>query len=68
MPGRYGPMLVAPLMPSVMGSMLEFRTVARAAAYRLYISGDTLVYRDLKEIRCGTRIWILRCCAWAGRA
>lgn len=50
MPGRHGPMLVAPLMPSVMGSMLAFRTAERAAPYRLYISGDTLVYGDLKKI------------------
>lgn len=50
MPGRHGPLAVASLMPSVMGSMLEFRMAARPVPYRLYISGDTLVYSDLKEI------------------
>ncbi|HXS98035.1 MAG TPA: MBL fold metallo-hydrolase [Candidatus Limnocylindrales bacterium] len=49
MPARHGPLLVSALaMPSVMGSMLEFRN--RAGEYRLYISGDTLVYNDIEEI------------------
>jgi L-ascorbate metabolism protein UlaG (beta-lactamase superfamily) len=50
LPGRHGPMLVTPAMPSVMGSMLEFRAQAAAAPYRIYVSGDTLVYSDLKQI------------------
>ncbi len=49
-PGRHGPALVSAAMPDVMGSMLEFRNERSGAAYRLYITGDTLVYRDLLEI------------------
>lgn len=49
MPGRHGPLLVSAMLPQVMGSMLEFSR-AGAPAYSMYISGDTLVYRDLFEI------------------
>jgi L-ascorbate metabolism protein UlaG (beta-lactamase superfamily) len=51
MPGTHGPMLVRTMLPSVMGSMLEFRHGGSAAPdFRLYISGDTLIFNDLKEI------------------
>jgi L-ascorbate metabolism protein UlaG (beta-lactamase superfamily) len=50
MPGRHGPALVASLLPPVMGSMLEF-IQADQVLVRLYISGDTLVFDELKEIR-----------------
>ena len=33
-----------------MGSMLDFRSERDGRAYRMYISGDTLVHEDLKEI------------------
>ena len=33
-----------------MGSMLDFRNERDGRAYRMYISGDTLVHEDLKEI------------------
>lgn len=49
MPGRHGPSVLATILPEVMGSMLEFQTENRTV-FRLYISGDTLVYDDLKEI------------------
>lgn len=49
MPGRHGPPLLAALLPSVMGSMLDFSSTGKPD-YRMYISGDTLVYDDLKEI------------------
>ena len=49
MPGRHGPPLGALLLPTVMGSMLDFSSQA-GAAYRTYISGDTLVYDDIAEI------------------
>lgn len=54
MPGTHGPMLVAAAMPDVMGSMLDFRNERDGRRYRMYISGDTLVFRDLEEIprRC----------------
>jgi L-ascorbate metabolism protein UlaG (beta-lactamase superfamily) len=50
MPGRHGPPVVALLLPPVMGSMLDFDSGPLGPAYRIYISGDTLVYDDLAEI------------------
>jgi L-ascorbate metabolism protein UlaG (beta-lactamase superfamily) len=50
MPGRHGPALVSALLPPVMGSMLEF-IQSDHILLRLYISGDTLVIDELKEIR-----------------
>ncbi|MCW2726436.1 MAG: Lactamase [Frankiales bacterium] len=48
MPGRhaYGP--AQTLLPPVMGSVLEFGTAAGPLS--VYITGDTLVYDDLREI------------------
>jgi len=50
MPGRHGPPVLAGLLPAVMGSMLEFSRNGGAPDYRVYITGDTLVYDDLREI------------------
>jgi L-ascorbate metabolism protein UlaG (beta-lactamase superfamily) len=50
MPGRHGPPLVGSLLPDVMGSMLEFQSAPDRTSFRLYITGDTLVIDDLKEI------------------
>jgi L-ascorbate metabolism protein UlaG (beta-lactamase superfamily) len=50
MPGRHGPGVVGNLLPPVMGSMLEFHTDRDRTLLRTYITGDTLVYRDIKEI------------------
>jgi L-ascorbate metabolism protein UlaG (beta-lactamase superfamily) len=49
MPGRHGPPLVAAALPRVMGSLI---TIPRAdgTPYRIYVSGDTLVYRDIGAI------------------
>jgi L-ascorbate metabolism protein UlaG (beta-lactamase superfamily) len=41
---------VEALLPEVMGSMLEFQNGSGETAFRLYITGDTVVYDDLKEI------------------
>lgn len=49
MPGRHGPPLVEKLLPSVMGSMLEFEW-GMDKTFRLYISGDTLMFDELREI------------------
>lgn len=51
MPGRHGPAIVSALMPPTMGSMLEFETAAGDRLVRLYVTGDTLVYREIREIR-----------------
>ncbi len=50
MPGRHGPGPLARVLPPVMGSLLHFQPVARSAGLRLYVSGDTLVYPQLREI------------------
>lgn len=49
MPGRHGPGILAAALPPVMGSMLEFQSAGKTHFY-LYITGDTLVYEQLKEI------------------
>jgi L-ascorbate metabolism protein UlaG (beta-lactamase superfamily) len=49
MPGRHGPPLSNLVLPDVMGSILEFRSADRIL-FRLYITGDTLVIDDIKEI------------------
>jgi L-ascorbate metabolism protein UlaG (beta-lactamase superfamily) len=48
-PGRHGPPVVSWALPDVMGSVLEFGT-GGDARYRMYITGDTLVIDDLREI------------------
>lgn len=50
MPGKHGPGILAAALPPVMGSMLEFQSTADKRIFRLYISGDTLIYEDIKEI------------------
>ena len=49
MPGRHGPPLSELVMPEVMGSMVEFQPIG-GPSFRLYITGDTLIFDDLKEI------------------
>lgn len=49
-PGTHGPMLVAAMLPDVMGSMLEFHNRQDEGRYRMYVSGDTLAFKDLKHI------------------
>lgn len=47
-PGRHGPPVIDLALPDVMGSVWELE--APGATYRLYVSGDTLVFDDLHEI------------------
>jgi len=49
-PGRHGKLGMQALLPSVMGSVFDFGPDTAAPSYRIYISGDTLVYDDLKAI------------------
>ena len=49
-PGRHGKAGMQVLLPTVMGSVLDFGPGKGAPDYRMYISGDTLVYDDLKTI------------------
>jgi L-ascorbate metabolism protein UlaG (beta-lactamase superfamily) len=49
MPGRHGPGLLNLALPPVMGSLLEFQEQGKTHCC-LYITGDTLVIDQLKEI------------------
>lgn len=49
LPARHGPAAVAPLLPEVMGAMLEFSAGGRRD-YRIYVSGDTVVHDGIREI------------------
>jgi L-ascorbate metabolism protein UlaG (beta-lactamase superfamily) len=50
LPAKHGPVVVESLLPTVMGSMLEFRPAANRTSLRLYITGDTILHDDLHEI------------------
>lgn len=50
MPGKHAPTAMEPMLPPVMGSMLEFESGADQIALRLYITGDTLMHDALHEI------------------
>jgi L-ascorbate metabolism protein UlaG (beta-lactamase superfamily) len=56
MPGRHGPLPVAMFLPQVMGSILDFKIKEEDAdssgrhLLRIYITGDTLVFDDIKDI------------------
>jgi L-ascorbate metabolism protein UlaG (beta-lactamase superfamily) len=47
-PGRHGPAVVDFAMPDTMGSILDLQSPQ--GSYRIYVSGDTLVFDDLHEI------------------
>ncbi len=48
LPGKHAPQPLQAVMPPVMGSMLEHRAGGRA--FRIYVSGDTLLHDRLHEI------------------
>lgn len=50
MPGRHAPRLIHLALPEGMGSMLEFQPASEAVKFRMYITGDTLVIDELKEM------------------
>jgi L-ascorbate metabolism protein UlaG (beta-lactamase superfamily) len=47
-PGRHGPPVVAFALPEVMGSVLDFESPG--GRFRVYVTGDTLIFDDVKEI------------------
>jgi L-ascorbate metabolism protein UlaG (beta-lactamase superfamily) len=56
-PGRHGPLPVSMFMPQVMGSILDFHNAAGGGdrrdhypLFRIYITGDTMVFDDIKDI------------------
>jgi L-ascorbate metabolism protein UlaG (beta-lactamase superfamily) len=50
MPGRHAPLPVRRLLPPVMGTMLEFAHASGPVQLRVYISGDTLLIEELRQI------------------
>ena len=50
MPGRHARGVVRHLLPPVMGSLLEYSPPGSDPVLRLYISGDTLLIDDLRQI------------------
>ena len=50
MPGAHASGAVAKMMPPVMGSLLEFENLLGGVAFRIYITGDTVLVDELKEI------------------
>jgi hypothetical protein len=46
----HGPGAVAKMLPPVMGSLIEFENARGEVAFRIYITGDTLFFDELKEI------------------
>lgn len=50
MPGQHGPGLVSGILPPVNGNMLSFQNREGKTQYRIYISGDTLIHDNLRDI------------------
>lgn len=50
MPGTHAPGILSKLLPPVMGSLLQFYVSGGEPRVQMYITGDTLVHEQLKEI------------------
>lgn len=50
LPARHGPPLLHAALPQTMGSLVELLAPGGAPAWRIYISGDTLIHDALAEI------------------
>lgn len=50
LPGQHATGLFTRLLPPVMGSLLQFSTAGGPVTHQMYISGDTLLVEELKEI------------------
>lgn len=48
-PAKHAPTLLQPLLPSVMGSLVDYES-SDGAQFRLYITGDTLMHSGVAEI------------------
>ncbi len=49
-PGRHGPFPISMFMPQVMGSILDFQAENGRSLFRMYITGDTLIFDGIKGI------------------
>jgi L-ascorbate metabolism protein UlaG (beta-lactamase superfamily) len=50
LPGIHAPRLLSPLLPPVMGSLLELGDTSGEVAQRVYLTGDTLMFEGVHEI------------------
>ena len=50
MPGAHASGVIARMLPPVMGSLLEFENSRGDVAFRTYITGDTVLFDELKQI------------------
>ncbi|MFD2489668.1 MBL fold metallo-hydrolase [Amycolatopsis jiangsuensis] len=50
-PARHGPGLMDLMLPPVLGSVLEYRARPDSQPLRIYLSGDTVMHRELATIR-----------------
>jgi L-ascorbate metabolism protein UlaG (beta-lactamase superfamily) len=50
LPGTHAPGPLAALLPPVMGSLIEFANGRGESAFRIYITGDTLIFDKIREI------------------
>jgi len=50
MPGRHAPGFAQALLPPVMGSVLEYRPDGGDVGLRMYVTGDTLLVDELRQI------------------
>ena len=50
MPGAHASAIIAKMLPPVMGSLIEFENSRGDVAFRIYITGDTVLFDELKEI------------------
>jgi L-ascorbate metabolism protein UlaG (beta-lactamase superfamily) len=49
-PGRHGPFPISIFLPQVMGSILDFQNINRSDLLRIYVTGDTMIFNDIKDI------------------
>lgn len=66
MPAKHGPGIVDFALPDVIGSLLEFRSPEGQDIFRMYITGDTLIIDDLKDIPSVIQRLIWPCCISVG--
>ncbi|MFL6145437.1 MAG: MBL fold metallo-hydrolase [Labedaea sp.] len=50
-PARHGPGFMAAVLPTVMGSIIEYRAGSGSRPTRIYLSGDTIIHDELAQIR-----------------
>ena len=50
MPARHGPRLVDFALPDVMGTLIELEHSSGPEPYRIYVTGDTVMFDGLREI------------------